>query len=75
MIRCISKVLERGVIDNRNIDNDKCQKCQFLAFRKLNYCFACCSCKLIINNKCLVYIYSLDFPLIIYGKNGQFHIS
>ena len=41
------------------------QKCQFLVkSESLTNAYACCSCKWIINNECLVYIHSLDFPLI-----------
>ena len=56
------------------------QKCQFFLLisyiRKLTNVYARCSCKLIIIKEWLVYIHSLDFPLIIYvTKIGQFHIS
>ena len=38
--------------------------------------YACSSFKLIINNECLVYIYSLDFALLVYvTKTRQFHVS
>ena len=37
--------------------------------------YACSSFKLIINNECLVYIYSLDFALLVYvTKTRQFHV-
>ena len=37
--------------------------------------YACYSFKLIINNDCFVYIYRLDFALIIYvTKIRQFHV-
>ena len=43
------------------------QKCQFLG-KSENWtnAYAYCSCKLIFYNECLVYIHSLDFPLIIH---------
>ena len=53
------------------------QKCQLLAISEdWTNVYACCSFKLIINNECLVYIYSFDFALIIYVTNiRQFHVS
>ena len=53
------------------------QKWQLLAIsEKWTSVLACCSCKLIINNECLVYVYSLEFPLIIYlTEIGHFHTS
>ena len=55
------------------------QKWQFLAISEnWTNIYVCCSCKLIIklNNKCFVYIHSLDFSLIIYvRKIGLYHIS
>ena len=53
------------------------QKCQFLAISEdWTNVYACCSFKLIINNECLVYIYSLNFALSIYvTKIRKFHIS
>ena len=40
------------------------QKYQFLAkSENLTNLYACSSCKLIINNKCLVYKHNLNFPL------------
>ena len=55
------------------------QKCQFLA-KSENWTnvYACCSCKLIINNECLVpvYTHSLAFSLNIHiTKIWQFQIS
>ena len=39
---------------------------QFLAMSEnCTNVHACCSCKLMFNNKCLVFIHSLDFLLII----------
>ena len=47
---------------NRNIDDTKCLKVPFFRFiRKLNKFNACCLCKYMIDNECLVYIHSLDF--------------
>ena len=53
------------------------QKCKFLAISEdWTNVYACCSLKLIIYNECLVYIYSLDFALIIsVTKIRQFHVS
>ena len=43
------------------------QKCQFSAKSEiLSNAYAYCSRKLIVNNECLAYIHSLDFPLIIH---------
>ena len=53
------------------------QKCQFLAKPENSInAYAYCSSKLIVNNECLVYVYSLDFPLIIHvTKIVRFHVS
>ena len=55
------------LIEERGKRNtDECSNMPILScIRKLNICFACCSCKLILNTKCFVYIDFLDFPLII----------
>ena len=53
------------------------QKCHFLANLEnwTNVC-VCCSCKLIINDECLVYIQSWDFFLNTHiTKLVQFHVS
>ena len=53
------------------------QKWQFLA-KSENWknAYAYCSSKSIDNNECLVYIHSMNFPLIIHvRKIIQFHIS
>ena len=61
---------------NRNIDDNRCEKMPIFSYIRIwNRCICRLLCKLIISNECLVYIYSLDFPLIIYLANiGQFHI-
>ena len=53
------------------------QKCQFLAISEnLTNAYAYRSSKLIVYNECLVYVHSLDFPLIILiTKIVRFHIS
>ena len=51
-----------------------CKKCQLLA--KSKYCtnLYSCSCKLIMNIECRIYIHSLDFPPNIHiTKFSQFH--
>ena len=62
---------------NRNVDNDKCAKMPILSYiRRLNKCLFMLFIQIIINTKCLVYIYSLDFALIIYvTKIRQIHVS
>ena len=53
------------------------QKCQVLAISEDGTnVYACCSFKIIINNEYLVYIYSLDFALIINVTIiRRFHVS
>ena len=53
------------------------QKCQYLAkWENWTNASAYCSSKLIVSNECLVYIQSLNFPLIInITKIVWFHIS
>ena len=53
------------------------RKCQFLAkSENLSNAYAYCSSKSIVNNEYLVYIHSLNFPLIIHiTKIERFHIS
>ena len=53
------------------------QKCQFLAkSENWTYVYDCCSCKLIMNDECLVYIHSLDFPRNTHiTKIEQLHFS
>ena len=62
---------------NRNVDDDKCAKMPILSYiRRLNKCLFMLFIQIIINTKCLVYIYSLDFALIIYvTKIRQIHVS
>ena len=38
-----------------------CKNGNISYIRNLKYVYACCSCELIINNECLVYIHILDF--------------
>ena len=53
---------------NRNVDDDKRAKNANLRLYIENWTnvYACSSCKLFINNECLVYIHSLYFSVIIY---------
>ena len=62
MILRISKVFgSRGGATEIRVTNS-----QFLAMSEnLTNVQACCLCKLIFNNECLVFIHSFDFPLII----------
>ena len=77
MIVCISKVLGSRGGATEILTMISVQKCQFSAISEnWTNVYACCSCKSIINYECLVYIHSLDFPLIIYARKiRQFHIS
>ena len=65
MVLCILNVFWIEGWGSRNIDDEKCAKMpNFSCIKKVNTCLNCCSCKLIIYNEYLVYIYNLDFPLI-----------
>ena len=62
----------------RNINSDRCAKKPIFFAKSENWTtvYACCSCKCIIKNECLVCIHSLIYPLNIHiTKIVQFHIS
>ena len=75
MILCISKVCGSRCGATEILTTIIVQKWQFLAISEIwTNILACCSCKLIINYECLVYVYSLEFPLIIYlTEIGHFY--
>ena len=65
-----------SVVLDSGEEDFKFRWCIFAISEKWTNVYACCSSELIINNECLVYIHSLDTPIITYViKIGQFHIS
>ena len=76
-ILCITKVIGSRGGGKEILTMKGVQKRQFSAKSgSWTNVHACCSSKLIINNKCLVYKHSLDFPLNIHiTKIVQVHIS
>ena len=75
-IFCITKVFGLRVGGVKILTMISVQKYQFSAkSESRTTVYACCPSKLCINNKCLIYINSLDFPLNIHiTKIVQFRI-
>ena len=76
-ILCISKLFRSRCWGIKILTMIDVQTCRFLA-KSENWTnvYACCSCKFIISDECLVYMNSLDFPLnTLITKIVQFHNS